>query len=372
MDFQSFILPPYAAAMSLLGLYGLHRLLMLRRFDSEALTPRPVQDAKDTEEELPFVTIQLPIYNEATVAGRLLRAAGEMRYPKDRFEIQVLDDSTDNTREIVDAEAAALRERGIAISVVRRDDRSGFKAGALNAGMQDAKGNLLAIFDADFVPDPGFLEELVPTFADDSVGMVQARWGHENRDDSWLTRAQATLLDGHFVIEHQARHGRGLFFNFNGTAGIWRRAAIDDAGGWQHDTLTEDLDLSYRAQLDGWKFVYVPRVVAPAEVPPEISAFKSQQHRWAKGSVQVFRKLGLRILRSEVPWRVKVEALFHLTGNIGYPCVLILAVLLPLSIQINERVAPWVHAAMFILCTISVVLFYERSQRAIARPLRKR
>ena len=202
--------------------------------------------------------------------------------------------------------------------------------------------------------------------------MVQARWGHRNRDESWLTRAQSTLLDGHFVIEHKVRNDQGLFFNFNGTAGVWRRQTIIDAGGWQHDTLTEDLDLSYRAQLRGWKFHYEPHVVAPAEIPPDIAAFKSQQHRWAKGSVQVMRKLAGTILRSREPMRVKLEAFAHLTGNVGYPCVLLLALLLPLSLTMHEHVARWTHAVLFILCSLSVIAFYERSQRAVDRPLRKR
>jgi cellulose synthase/poly-beta-1,6-N-acetylglucosamine synthase-like glycosyltransferase len=255
---------------------------------------------------------------------------------------------------------------------VRRENRRGFKAGALDHGLGQTGAQFVCIFDADFVPEPDFLERLMPAFGDPRIGMVQARWGHANRDDNMLTRAESALLDGHFVIEHTVRCDSGLFFNFNGTAGVWRRAAIEAAGGWEHDTLTEDLDLSYRAQLAGWKFVYAPMVVAPAEVPPDIAAFKSQQHRWAKGSVQVFKKLGWRILTSKEPLRVKLEALAHLSGNVGYPCVLLLAVLMPLAIHSTRDYPAWIHVTMFFVCTISVILFYEQSQRAIGRPLRRR
>jgi cellulose synthase/poly-beta-1,6-N-acetylglucosamine synthase-like glycosyltransferase len=321
---------------------------------------------------LPFVTIQLPIYNERTVASRLIRTIGALDYPRDLFEIQVLDDSTDETVGIVDEEVAALKRNGFDARVERRADRLGFKAGALDFGLRTTRGELVCIFDADFVPDSSFLRDLVPHFQDPHVGMVQARWGHRNRDESLLTRAESALLDGHFVIEHKVRSDGGLFFNFNGTAGIWRRSAIESAGGWQHDTLTEDLDLSYRAQLRGWKFVYVPFVVAPAEVPPDIVAFKSQQHRWAKGSVQVFRKLGWRILFSREPLKVKLEAFAHLSGNVGYPCVLLLSILMPLTVLTRTRVPLWMSPLVFALCTFSVIAFYFRSQRAVGRPFASR
>lgn len=370
LDLNSLLLPAYAANMTLLAGYGVHRFLMLSRFDWSR-GERGAADRISTK-ELPHVTIQLPVFNERTVAKRLIEAAGTLRYPAHKLEIQILDDSNDDTSAVVDQAARSLVDRGIDCWVLRRNHRDGFKAGALDAGMAVAKGQLLCVFDADFVPEPDFLEDLVHHFEDPKVGMVQARWGHRNREESLLTRAQSTLLDGHFVIEHKVRHDHGLFFNFNGTAGIWRREAIEAAGGWQHDTLTEDLDLSYRSQLAGWKFVYAPRVVAPAEIPPTIASFKSQQHRWAKGSVQVLRKLFSDIVRSDEPWRVKLEALTHLAGNIGYPCVLLLAVLLPLSLSFNADVAQWVHLVLFTLCTVSVFLFYETSQRALGRPLRRR
>ncbi|MFO1011310.1 MAG: glycosyltransferase [Planctomycetota bacterium] len=367
MDLETFVFPAYAVTLALLALYGVHRVAMLARFhwDGE-LAPT------SSTPEAPRVTVQLPVFNERTVAARLIQAAGELDWPRDRLEIQVLDDSNDETTSIVEAEVAKLVERGLDARVLRRADRRGFKAGALDHGLVSARGEFVCIFDADFVPGPDFLRRLMPSFSDPKIGMVQARWGHANREDNLLTRAESTLLDGHFVIEHKVRHDSGLFFNFNGTAGIWRRAAIDAAGGWEHDTLTEDLDLSYRAQLAGWRFVYAPMVVAPAEVPPDIAAFKSQQHRWAKGSVQVFKKLGWRIVTSKEPLSVKMEALAHLTGNVGYPCVLLLALLMPLAIRVMPEYPAWVHVGMFFVCTISVVMFYEQSQRAIGRPFGKR
>lgn len=367
---QDLLVWGYLATLALLSVYGLHRVWMLARFRWGA--KRPVHAPATPMAELPVVTVQLPVYNERTVAARLVRACGELDWPRDRFEIQVLDDSTDETREIVDEEVRALVARGIDAKVVRRADRVGYKAGALAHGQRVARGEFIAIFDADFLPQADFLHQLVPHFADPAIGMVQARWGHDNRDDNLLTRAESALLDGHFVIEHTVRHDTGVFFNFNGTAGIWRRKAIEDAGGWEHDTLTEDLDLSYRAQLAGWRFLYKPLVVAPAEVPPDIAAFKSQQHRWAKGSVQVFKKLGWRILASREPLKIKLEAMAHLTGNAGYPAVLCLALLLPASVGLKSEVAPWISLALFVSCSLSVVAFYERSQGAIGRPLGRR
>jgi cellulose synthase/poly-beta-1,6-N-acetylglucosamine synthase-like glycosyltransferase len=351
--------------LALLSVYGAHRLWFVLRFRSWHPSAAPAPLASP-----PVVTVQLPIYNERTVAARLIRAAGRLDYPDARLEIQVLDDSTDETRGIVDREVAALRARGLDAKVLRRADRTGYKAGALEHGLREARGELVAIFDADFVPAPDFLRQLVPSFTAPELAMVQARWGHENRSDNLLTRAQATLLDGHFALEHRVRHTQGLYFNFNGTAGLWRKQAIADAGGWQHDTLTEDLDLSYRTQLRGWRFDYRPDVVAPAELPPDILAFKSQQHRWAKGSVQVARKLGLRIWSAPIPLRVKLEASAHLTGNIGYPLVLALAALLPGALALVEKLPWWTHAAMFCVSTLSVMTFYACGQRAVGRTLR--
>lgn len=352
----------YFAALAALAVYGAHRLWLVVCYRSSTDAGAQAEPG-----ELPVVSVQLPLYNERTVARRLIRAVGALDYPRERLEIQVLDDSTDETRALVDEEVARLLKAGVHARVLRREQRTGFKAGALDRGLRRASGELICVFDADFLPRPDFLRSTVGAFADPAIGMVQARWGHVNRDESALTRAQSTLLDGHFVIEHEVRHDRGLFFNFNGTAGVWRRAAIEDAGGWQHDTLTEDLDLSYRAQLAGWRFGYRSGVVVPAEVPPDIAAFHTQQKRWAKGSAQTLRKLGRSIARADVPLRTKLEAFVHLSANAGYPLVLVLALLLPFALRTRDRMGWGWNLALFVLCTGSVLLFYERSQRAVGR-----
>lgn len=354
--------------LAVLAIYGVHRLALLARFRWPSGPAAPAAPGTD----LPKVTVQLPLFNERTVAARLIHAAANLDWPADRLEIQVLDDSTDDTRALVDAEVQGLRARGVDITAVRRTERTGFKAGALDHGMDQTDADFFCVFDADFVPAPDFLARTMTALEDPGIGMVQARWGHLNRDESWLTRAQSTLLDGHFVVEHKVRHDRGLFFNFNGTAGIWRRRTIEEAGGWQHDTLTEDLDLSYRAQLAGWRFRYASDVVAPAEIPTTIAAFKSQQHRWAKGSVQVYKKLFRTILAAGVPARVKLEALLHLTGNVGYPLVLLLAVLIPITLPRASALPNWVHAVALIVCTLPVILFYDSSQRALGRSVLQR
>lgn len=316
----------YLITLGVLALYGIHRSALLwsyLRHRRESSEPR----CRFAEAELPRVTVQLPMYNEMFVAERIIDAAARIDYPRDRLEIQVLDDSTDSTASIAKARCAELRRRGVDIAYIRRRGRTGYKAGALREGLKRAKGEYLLVFDADFVPHSGAVRDLIHHFTDPVVAMVQARWGHLNREHSLLTRCQAMLLDGHFVIEHAARHRSGKFFNFNGTAGMWRKAAIEDAGGWQHDTITEDMDLSYRAQLAGWRFVYLPEVCIPAELPSDINAFKSQQYRWAKGSVQTARKLLARIGSASVPAHVKREAFFHLTNNVAYVFLLVLAAL---------------------------------------------
>ena len=316
----------FVLVQTLLLAYSAHRWLTLWRWSRRrdaAIAPAPIDPGA-----WPSVTVQLPLYNERRVVERLIDAVAALEYPADRLEIQVLDDSTDETLVLARAAAARHRARGIAIDVLHRERRERFKAGALAAGLARARGSLIAIFDADFVPGPDFLRRVVPSFASPEVGMVQARWGHLNRDASLLTSAQAAMLDAHFLLEHEARMAAGVFFNFNGTAGVWRRTCIESAGGWSHDTLTEDLDLSYRAQLAGWRFVSLPGVVAAAELPADIAAFKSQQHRWAKGSIQTARKLLPAVLRSAQPARVKIEACFHLTNNVAYPLLLLSGLLL--------------------------------------------
>jgi len=278
--------------------------------------------------EFPYVTTQIPIFNEYNVAERVIRAACEMIYPENKHEIQVLDDSTDETSGLIDYVAAELKKLGHDIKVIRRTDRIGFKAGALANGLDRAKGGLVAVFDADFVPPKNYLTKTVPFFlSDNCLGLVQARWGHLNRRSSLLTRVQSIGIDGHFMVEQSARCWNGLFMNFNGTAGVWRKQAISDAGGWQWDTLTEDIDLSYRVQLSGWKTAYLPDLVVPAEIPEDVSAFKSQQFRWAKGSIQTAIKLMPRVLDSKIPIFKKIEAFFHLTHYMVHPLMVTLAVL---------------------------------------------
>jgi cellulose synthase/poly-beta-1,6-N-acetylglucosamine synthase-like glycosyltransferase len=320
-------------------------------------------------EAWPAVTIQLPIYNEMYVADRLIDSVCQIDYPRDLLEIQVLDDSTDETCSVAEQAVRRNAARGVDIKYIHRKDRTGYKAGALDAALKVAKGEFVAIFDADFIPTADFLMRTVPFFVDPKVAMVQARWGHINQEYSLLTKIQSILLDGHFVLEHGGRNRAGLFFNFNGTAGIWRRTAIGDAGGWQHDTLTEDLDLSYRAQLRGWRFVFLPDLIAPAEVPVEMNSFKSQQHRWAKGSIQTCRKLLPRILRANVPLGVKAEAFFHLTANFNYPLMCVLSVLMAPAMVIRYNMGWYemliIDVPLFFAATASVANFYMVCQREL-------
>lgn len=286
----------YLALLGMIALYGLHRYWLVYLYNRHrGHLPRPAR----RYELLPRVTVQLPMFNEGAVAERIIDAACQLEYPADRIQIQVVDDSTDGSAALVQRRVEHWANRGIDIQYLHRTDRTGYKAGALADATPYARGDLIAIFDADFVPPPGFLKRTVHYFTDPKIGMVQTRWAHLNRDSSLLTRGQAIFLDGHFVIEHTARNRSGVWMNFNGTAGIWRKQAILSAGGWEHDTLTEDVDLSYRAQLAGWHFVFLPRVTCPAELPPEINAFKSQQHRWTKGSIQTALKLLPRLIRSK-------------------------------------------------------------------------
>ena len=359
------ILALYYLILGILACYGVHRLALVITFwRAGRVTPSsPAPPA-----EWPAVTVQLPIFNEKYVAERLIEAVCGLDYPRDLLEIQVLDDSTDETVELVARMVERKRGEGFDIHHLHRLERPGFKAGALAAGLERARGELIAVFDADFVPGPEFLRRSVPHFADAGVGMVQARWGHINRDYSLLTRAQAILLDGHFVVEHTARHRGGCFFNFNGTAGLWRRQAIEAAGGWEHDTLTEDLDLSYRAQLAGWKFLYLPDLVVPAELPAEINAYKSQQNRWAKGSVQTARKLLGTVLRAPIPLRAKVEAFVHLTANSTYLLMVFLSLLIFPAMVLRRGEEMWkllvFDLPLFGAATVSVIIFYIVSQRS--------
>src|SRR4051812_20478925 len=373
---ETLILVLYFFVLSILAIYGWHRYYLVHLYmknRDKAPAPAPPMLPLD---KLPRVTIQLPIYNEMYVADRLIDAVCEMDYPRELLEIQVLDDSTDETREIAELAVRRHASRGFDIRYLHRVDRTGYKAGALEAGLRVAKSNYIAIFDADFIPPQDFLLKTLPHFENPKVGMVQARWGHINQDYSLLTKIQSILLDAHFVLEHGARNRSGCFFNFNGTAGVWRREAIGSAGGWQHDTLTEDLDLSYRAQLLGWKFVFLPDLVAPAEVPVEMNSFKSQQHRWAKGSIQTCIKLLPRILRSKEPLGVKVEAFFHLSANFNYLLMSVLSVLMFPAMWVRYNMG-WtemllIDVPLFAAATLSVCNFYIVSQRELYPDWRSR
>ena len=349
----------YFFALTILALFGMHKYYLLYIFNKHKndviqLPPEP--------QSWPEVTVQLPVYNERYVLKRLLRSIIHLDYPKAKLHIQLLDDSTDATTQLAVKLTARLRKKGYRIDHIRRKDRKGFKAGALEAGLHLSEAKYLTIFDADFVPNPDFLKKTIPHLLMPGIGMVQTRWGHINRNYSLATRLQAIFLDAHFCIEHLARHRSGKFFNFNGTAGIWRREAIIDAGGWMHDTLTEDLDLSYRSQLAGWKFVYLPDVVTPAELPVEMNSYKSQQHRWAKGSVQTALKLVPKILRADLPLHVRLEAIIHLTNNFAYlmmavPSFLLIPVL-HYQVEMNVHWPVFVYLMMFFATTVSIVLYY--------------
>ncbi|HKS73329.1 MAG TPA: cellulose synthase family protein [Terriglobales bacterium] len=361
------MLIPYFVVLILLASYGMHRyrLVYLYYKNKRNRTTEPAQ----TFAELPRVTVQLPIFNEQFVVERLLDSICRLQYPLDKLDIQVLDDSTDETVAVARGLVEHYKARGFPVSYHHRTNRAGFKAGALQAGMQSASGEFIAIFDADFVPPEDFLLKTIHYFTDPKIGMVQTRWTHINRNYSFLTEVEAILLDGHFVLEHSGRARSQLFFNFNGTAGMWRRATIEDAGGWQHDTLTEDTDLSYRAQLKGWKFIYLQDVECPSELPVEMTAFKTQQARWAKGLVQTGVKILPQVMRSDEPAHVKLEAWYHLTANLSYPLMIVLSVLL-LPAMIIRFYQGWfqmlyIDLPLFMASTFSISSFYLVSQREL-------
>jgi len=351
----------YFGILAVLAIYGVYRVKQVIDFWRYSRFP-PKAKGEFAAGELPHITVQLPLFNEMYVVERLVKAVTEIDYPRDRIEIQVLDDSTDETVSIARATVAKYAALGFDIHYIHRDDRTGFKAGALENGMRTAKGNLIAIFDADFVPKPDFLRKLVHHFTDPIVGCAQMRWSHINGSYNLLTRLQTIMLDGHFVVEQTTRNRSGNFFNFNGTAGIWRREAIEMSGGWQHDTLTEDTDLSFRAQLMGWRFVYLLDEDSPAEIPVEINAFKAQQRRWAKGVLQVWFKLYRRIWHAPLPMRVKLEMFFRLTGNISYPLMIVASFMqFPLLlVRYNQGLHQlmMLDVPLLFFSTVSVVLFY--------------
>ncbi|HEY2801408.1 MAG TPA: cellulose synthase family protein [Chthoniobacterales bacterium] len=355
----------YLSVLFGLSAYGLHRYSIVYLFlKNRKRPPLPLGHF----EELPVVTVQLPLFNEIYVVERLLKAVSELDYPRDRLHIQVLDDSTDETIEITRSCVDQLVARGFDAELIQRTDRTGYKAGALEFGLASARGDYVCILDADFVPQPELLQKTVHFFTDPKVGMIQTRWGHINRGYSLLTRVQAMFLDGHLLLEQVARSRSGRFFNFNGTAGLWRKSCISESGGWQHDTLTEDLDLSYRAQLEGWKFVFLTDVVTPAELPVDMNGFKSQQHRWTKGSVQTCKKLLPRIWRSQLSLPIKIEATGHLTSNFAYLLLACLCVLLHPSL--GGPKTGWlrmflIDVPIFLTASLSVAVFYICAQREL-------
>src|ERR1700675_1254373 len=367
--FDLALLIPYFIVLIVLAAYGAHRYWMVYLYYKHKKNKTTEPAAHFQSEESPRVTVQLPIFNEQYVVARLLDAVCRLDYPREKLDIQLLDDSTDETidvaRLLVDRYAAS----GHPVTYLHRDNREGYKAGALAEGLKTAKGEFVAIFDADFVPPPDFLLKCIHHFTDAKVGMVQTRWTHINRNYSVLTNVEAILLDGHFVLEHSGRARSGVFFNFNGTAGVWRGAPIEEAGGWQHDTLTEDTDLSYRAQLKGWKFIYLQDVECPAELPVEMTAFKTQQARWAKGLIQTSKKILPSVMKSDQPFRVKLEAWYHLTANLSYPLMVVLSVLL-LPAMIIRFYQGWfqilyIDLPLFLASTFSISSFYLVSQREL-------
>ncbi len=367
----STVLITYLALLLLISIYGLHRYWLVFLF---CLHSKRQARPAGCFNMLPSVTVQLPMYNEGPVARRIIDAACNIDYPADKIQIQVLDDSTDDSQEIARQCCQSWSARGVNIQYLHRATRAGYKAGALRDATPLATGEFIAMFDADFLPPSRFLQEVIHYFTDPQVGMVQTRWTHLNRTDSLLTRCQALFLDGHFVIEHTARYWSGRWVHFNGTAGIWRRQTIQSAGGWHHDTLTEDLDLSYRGQLAGWRYVYLSDVTCPAELPPEINAFKTQQHRWTKGSIQAAVKLLPRLLLASAPLRAKIEAFFHLTCPMVYLFVtLLILLLLPMLVINRHRFEHLTLAATLLtaMCmtfgTTSVAVFTLTSQYAQRR-----
>src|SRR5438876_983223 len=356
----------YVAVLAAVAFYGVHRYILVYLYVKhrhDGYLP------KGDFAELPRVTVQLPMYNEDTVAERIIRAACAIDYPLDKLEIQVLDDSTDHSADIARKACEVFAAKGFPIRYLHRDNREGYKAGALAEGLKTATGEFIAIFDADFVPPKDFLLRTIHHFTDPKIGMVQTRWTHINRNYSFLTEVEAILLDGHFVLEHSGRARSDVFFNFNGTAGMWRRRAIEEAGGWQHDTLTEDTDLSYRAQLKGWKFIYLQEVECPAELPVEMTAFKTQQARWAKGLIQTAKKILPRVMKSDAPLHAKIEAWYHLTANLSYPLMVVLSVLL-LPAMIIRFYQGWfqmlyIDLPLFMASTFSISSFYLVSQREL-------
>ncbi len=371
MAFDEIILFAYIFSMLILLFFGSHGFVMMYyHYKFRMSNPRPKNQYDED-----IVTIQLPMYNELYVVERLINAVCNIEYPKDKLEIQVLDDSTDETVDVVAAIVKKKQEEGFDIQHIRRPNRQGFKAGALKEGLRTAKGKYVAIFDADFIPKSDFLINTLKYFTSDKVGLVQTRWEHLNEDYSILTRIQALALDGHFVIEQTVRNKAGFFINFNGTGGVWRKDCIEDAGNWHADTLTEDLDLSYRAQLKGWKFVYLRDFTTPAELPLEMNALKTQQFRWTKGYIETAKKIIPLVWKSNISLKLKIHSTFHLTNNIVFPFILLVAILNVPLIFIKNAGPYWNFfnfMAIFIIAFIGSFLFYTYSQKDVYPDWRKK
>ena len=368
--FDMAMMIPYFIVLLVLAMYGMHRYALLYNY---FVYRKNIPAVPPAVAKWPKVTIQLPIFNERYVIERLVDAVAQFDYPRELLDIQVLDDSTDETQQVARACVERHAAEGLPIVYIHRTNRQGFKAGALENGLRTARGEFVAIFDADFIPQVDFLRRTIPYFLDPNggggIGMVQARWTYLNSDYSLLTRVETILLDGHFVIEHGGRSRRGTFFNFNGTAGVWRRSAIDAAGGWEHDTLTEDTDLSYRAQLKGWKFLYLPDIECASELPVDMNGFKAQQARWAKGLMQTAKKILPKVFRADVPWHIKSEAFFHLTANISYPLMVLLSTML-LPAMIVRFYQGWfqmlvIDLPLFLASTCSISSFYLAAQKEL-------
>lgn len=370
---EKIVLLVYFVSLCVLFAFGIHGLVLLyfykKTSKKKAITPA-------MPDEMPMVTIQLPLFNEYYVVERLIRSVCAIKYPKDKLEIQVLDDSTDDSVALSQAMVKEYADKGFDIKYIHRTDRTGYKAGALKNGLITAKGEFVAIFDADFVPNEDFLLKTVPHFANPKLGLVQTRWEHLNEDHSFITKAQALALDSHFVLEQQSRNKAGFFIGFNGTAGIWRKETIFDAGNWHADTLAEDLDLSYRAQLKGWKFLYLNDVTSPAELPTDINALKTQQFRWTKGYVETALKVLPSVMKAKLSWKVKAECFIHLTANFVFPFIILVAMLnLPILLIKNYFSGYDTFYSMmsiFVLASVASFLFYTYAQKAIHLDWRKR
>ena len=377
MQIEPIILATYIISLSILFLFASHGYSMVYYyFKTFGKRIEDLSEEELTLTEYPEVTIQLPLYNEKYVICRLIDAIIRLDYPKDKLEIQVLDDSTDETVEIAKEHIQQYIDQGYDIKHVHRTHRNGYKAGALKEGLETAKGEFVAIFDADFIPRKKFLKRTLPYFTKDKkLGLVQTRWEHLNRDYSLITKTEAIALDGHFVIEQAVRNRAGFFINFNGTGGIWRKECIFDAGNWEADTLTEDLDLSYRAQMKGWKFKYLVNFTSPAELPADVNSLKSQQFRWTKGAIETAKKIFPRVLRSNLPFKMKVQSFIHLCSNLAYPFILIAGLLnLPILLikESGQYDDVYKFMSIFIFAFISSFIFYLYSQKDVYPDWQKR